>query len=122
MKVGGDLSRSRLKGAISADEILNLDQGQDATFVEVDPREGFCVRNFQIQATKMAMLSDIVLYGDEEVQQDGLRTLAKKFSVAQSIWRASGCGIDDDYPKFNTFIISSKLKVPPLPKKSGFTS
>ena len=112
VKVGGDLSKSRLKGAISAEEILDLDQGQDATFLDVDPRDGFSVRNFQIQATKMAMVSDIVLYADDVVQQDEVYDLAKQFATAQRTWRMKDCSSDEDAPMFNTFIISSKVHIP----------
>ncbi|RMY68377.1 hypothetical protein D0862_14989 [Hortaea werneckii] len=57
VKAGGDLSHSRLKGAIAPDEILYpLKPGRDrksgdeaADFLDVDPKDGFSVRNFHIQ-------------------------------------------------------------------------
>ena len=71
VKAGGDLLHSKLKGAIAPDEILRPWQiakdktGEDCDFLDIDPRDGFSVRNFQIQACKMATVSDIVVYGDE---------------------------------------------------------
>lgn len=109
VKAGGDLTRSRLKGAISSEEILNIGKGRDASFLEVDPRQGFSVRNFQIQATKMAVVSDIVVYGDEKVTQEEVYDIAKKFAIAQNTWRVKSGNIDhDDAPLFNTFIVSSE--------------
>lgn len=113
VKAGGGLSRSRLKGAISADEILNLDNGVDATFLDVDPKEGFSVRNFQIQATKLAMVSDIVVYGDDETEGEEVQDLAKKIAIAQSTCRIRSTYGDEDAPVFNTFIMSSKAQRPP---------
>lgn len=110
VKAGGDLSRARLKGAVSVEEILNLDDGEDATFLEVDPREGFSVRNFQIQATKLATVSDIVVYGDDETEEEDVCDLAKKIAIAQSTCRARSSYDDEDAPVFNTFIVSSKRK------------
>ena len=109
VKVGGDLTRSRLKGAITADEILDLDDARDPTFLDIDPRDGFSVRNFQIQATKMAMVSDIVVYGDDEADQDEIHELAEKFAIAQSSWRITSGNGDGDAPSYNTFILSGQL-------------
>lgn len=107
IKTGGDLTKSRLKGAISSDEILSLDNEQDASFLDVDPREGFSVRNFQIQATKMALVSDVVVYGDSLVDPDEVYSLATKVSIAQDTWRVkNGYGADDQAPTFNTFCLS----------------
>ncbi len=110
MKAGGDLSRSKLKGAVSPEEILNLDNGDDATFLDVDPREGFSVRNFQIQATKLAMVSDIVVYGDDETEEEEVRDLAKKIAIAQSTCRVKSSFGDEYAPAFNTFVVSSKFE------------
>jgi len=105
--VGGDLTRSRLKGAISEDEILENSRGQDASFLDVDPRDGFSVRNFQIQTTKMAMVSDIVVYGDETAKDREVRELAERLAIAQRNWRVKNSNGDDDAPVFSTFILSS---------------
>jgi len=111
VKAGGNLNKARLKGALSPDEILNLSGGREAYFLEADPREGFSIRNFQIQATKMAMVSDIVVYGDKNTQRDEVLNLARKVSVAQSSWRVKGGNIDDeDAPVFSTFVLSSKFQ------------
>ncbi len=108
VKVGGDLSKSKLKGAISEDEVLDAGRGQDAGFLDVDPRDGFSVRNFQIQATKLAMVSDIVIYRDDSVKEEETRDLAERFAFAQSTCRVRTSNGDDSAPIFNTFIISSK--------------
>jgi len=114
VKVGGDLNHSRLKGAISPEEVLDLNKGRDATFLEVDPKEGFSVRNFQIQATKMALVSDIVVYGDARTSTKEISDLAKKFDIAQSTWRVEGGYVgDEDAPVFSTFIMSSESTTDP---------
>ena len=116
VKAGGDLSRSRLKGAVSPEEVLDLGNSNDATFLEVDPREGFSVRNFQIQATKLAMVSDIVVYADDEYDDDdSVHDLATKFAIAQSTCRSRSSYCDEDAPIFNTFIVSSRLTISPKP-------
>ncbi len=114
MKAGGDLNHSRLKGAISPEEVLDLNKGRDATFLEVDPKEGFSVRNFQIQATKMALVSDIVVYGDARTSTKEISDLAKKFAIAQSTWRVEGGYVgDEDAPVFSTFTMSSESNTDP---------
>lgn len=90
------------------DEIVDLKNGKDASFLEVDPRDGFSVRNFQIQATKMATVSDIVLYADAEIKAEVVHDLAKKVAIAQSTWRVKNGNADEHVPIFNTFIMSSK--------------
>jgi dual specificity MAP kinase phosphatase len=65
VKAGGDLSKARLKGAITPEEILAPEslagQTSDGRFIDADPRDGFSVRNFQIQVPKMASVSDIIV-------------------------------------------------------------
>lgn len=87
---------------------MDLENGVDATFLEVDPRDGFSVRNFHIQATKMAMVSDIVVYGDDNAKKDDLDNLAKRVAVAQRTWRVKNNSSEENAPIFNTFIMSSK--------------
>ena len=97
-----------MKGAVSTDELLDLKNGKDASFLEVDPRDGFSVRNFQIQAAKMATVSDVVLYAAAETKVEEIHDLAKKFATAQSTCRVKNGNGDDHVPIFNTFIMSSK--------------
>ena len=107
IKAGNDLSKARLRGAISPDEVLDINRGRHANFIDVDPREGFSVRNFQIQAAKMATVSDIVVYGDQSTPIEELHELAKKFAIAQGTWRArSGLVGDEDAPTYHTFVLS----------------
>lgn len=108
VKVGGDLTKARLKGAVSADEILDLKDGKDGSFLEVDPKDGFSVRNFQIQATKLATVSDVVLYADAETESEETYDLAKRFAKAQSAWQVKNRNGDERVPIFNTFVLSSK--------------
>ena len=108
VKVGGDLTKARLKGAVSADELLDLKNGKDASFLEVDPKDGFSVRNFQIQATKMATVSDVVIYANDETKAEDIHDLAKKIAIAQNTWKVKNGNRDEHVPSFNTFILSSQ--------------
>ncbi|GFG01359.1 pps1 dual specificty phosphatase [Aspergillus lentulus] len=105
VKVGGDLSTSRLKGAVSPSEIL-APSGWD--FVPSDPKEGFSVRNFQIQTAKLATLSDIVVYGQDGVNRKQLLEVAEKIATAQYRWRNKN-DPDGFLPSYHTFILSSEF-------------
>lgn len=107
VKCGGDLSRSRLKGAIAPEELLPSYPTKAPKFHDVDPREGFSVRNFQIQAAKMALVSDIVVYGDATASRDDVRTLARTISAAQKAWKEKCEPGVVDAPGYSTFIVSS---------------
>ncbi|EDP51906.1 tyrosine/serine/threonine protein phosphatase pps1 [Aspergillus fumigatus] len=102
VKVGGDLSTSRLKGAVSPSEIL-APSGWD--FIPSDPKEGFSVRNFQIQTPKLATLSDIVVYGQDGVHKKQLLEVAEKIATAQYRWRNKN-DPDGLLPTYHTFILS----------------
>lgn len=104
VKVGGDLGKARLKGAIAPDEILSP---AGSGFLESDPPEGFSVRNFQIQASKLASLSDIIVYGEDGVHRAVVMELAERIAVAQKDWRKR---VDNGFesPIFNTFVLSSE--------------
>jgi len=99
VKADGDLSVARLKGALSPDELLQ--PGGVPEFLDVDPREGFSVRNFQIQAAKAAMTSDIIIYGDN----DGVtRRLGWEIAGAQHRWRAKHRAQGVALPVYNAFV------------------
>jgi len=106
VKTGGDLTVSKIKGAIAADEILCSGSDDSPTFIECDPRDGFSVRNFQIQACKLAMVSDIIVYGDQKAHPNDTIALAKIISKAQRQHEAR-----NDYPAglFNTFMLSDSF-------------
>ena len=108
VKADGDLARSKLKGALAPDEVISPDNGQEATFLEVDPKEGFSVRNFQIQAAKVATMSDIVVYGDEETPEKEVHDAAKRMADAQGAWREKHSSSGQDVPLFETFIVCGK--------------
>jgi dual specificity MAP kinase phosphatase len=105
VKAGGDLSCSRLKGAIAPEEFMQC--GGKAEFIEIDPREGFSVRNFQIQTGKIAMLSDIVIYGHDEAE---VRSLALDVASAQQAWRDTHEKQGHEVPHFNTFVCTSPFE------------
>jgi dual specificity MAP kinase phosphatase len=103
VKTGGNLNVSKLKGAIAPDEILDSTSGDAPAFIECDPRDGFSVRNFQIQACKLAMVSDIIIYGDQKTHPNETIALAQKISKAQRQYEAR-----NGFPRclFNTFMLS----------------
>lgn len=103
VKAGGDLSCSRLKGALAPDEFL-LQTSTGPAFRDVDPKEGFSVRNFQIQAAKSAALSDILVYGDDEVE---VQNLAMEVAAAQHAWREFHEEKGLELPRYNTFACTS---------------
>jgi len=102
VKADGDLAVSRLKGAISPHEFIC-----GTEFLDVDPRDGFSVRNFQIQAAKSAMTSDIIVYGDDDVL---VRKLGWDIAAAQLRWREKGEGQGQSLPEYNTFICISQFR------------
>ncbi len=106
VKAGGDLSCSRLKGAIAPEEFLLQDLA-GAVFREVDPKEGFSVRNFQIQAAKSAMVSDIVVYGEDEFE---VQRLARDVVAAQQSWRETHEEKGHELLKYNTFVCTSPFE------------
>ncbi|KAL8925966.1 MAG: hypothetical protein Q9172_002019 [Xanthocarpia lactea] len=106
VKVGGVMTTSKIKGAVSPEEVLSMDPSYGDTFQEVDPKEGFSVRNFQIQATKMAVVSDIVVYRDDDSSDKDLFNLAKRFSKAQNTWRVKNSNGEQELPRFHVFVVS----------------
>lgn len=102
VKADGDLTVSRLKGAIAPQEFLQF--GQPIDFIEADPKEGFSVRNFQIQAAKTAMTSDIIVYGDNDVV---VRQLGWDIAAAQQRWRDKHETQGHPLPTYSTFICGS---------------
>ncbi|KXT00512.1 hypothetical protein AC578_4071 [Pseudocercospora eumusae] len=113
VKAGGDLSHCRIKGAIAPEELLKplqpakTKQIEEPEFLDADPRDGFSVRNFQIQAAKMATVSDIIVYGDEKTPREEVARLAKRISRAQSVWQKKTEGSHNTTRLFNTFVLSS---------------
>ena len=101
VKTGGNLDTSRLGGALAPDELLPPRPAADA-FAQHEPPKGFSVRNFQIQACKMATVSDIVVYGDEKTPLEESIALAQRISRAQ---RAHEASTGTQRGLFNTFIL-----------------
>ncbi|KIW33303.1 uncharacterized protein PV07_00161 [Cladophialophora immunda] len=110
IKAGGDLSRSRIKGAICPDEVLNLSESNGRGFVDCDPREGFSVRNFHIQAAKMAMVSDIIVYGDEDTDHRIIKSVAERTASVQKKWRKELESIGQCPEPFNTFVLTQSFE------------
>ncbi|XP_014556863.1 hypothetical protein COCVIDRAFT_98747 [Bipolaris victoriae FI3] len=103
VKTGGNLSSSKLKGAIAPDEILDSVASENPQFLECDPKEGFSVRNFHIQTCKMALVSDIIVYGDHKTKPEDTIALAQKISRAQRQYESQH-GLSPYL--FNTFMLS----------------
>ncbi|KAF1943001.1 dual specificity protein phosphatase PPS1 [Clathrospora elynae] len=107
VKTGGNLSASKLKGAVAPEELLDNTPKEPPHFIECDPKDGFSVRNFQIQACKLAMVSDIIVYGDRKTNPEETVALAQKISKAQRQYEKrsgfSPC-------LFNTFMLSDSFE------------
>lgn len=110
VKSGSDLSRCRLKGAITPEEFLQSNDAGEVNFGDVDPREGFNVRNFQIQAAKWAFLSDIIVYGDAERSAAEVRELGEQIAKAQKSWKEMQRKQDHFIPTYSTFVCTSEWK------------
>ncbi|KAE9979385.1 hypothetical protein EG328_000870 [Venturia inaequalis] len=108
VKAGGDLACSKLRGAIAPEEVLLCPDYPKGTpsFHEIDPKEGFSVRNFQIQTCKMATVSDIVVYGDDGTTRAEVVKLARTISQAQIAWREKQLAAGCDVHTFHTFVVS----------------
>lgn len=120
VKAGGDLSKSKLRGAIAASELLVTDNAKDPKFLDVDPKEGFSVRNFQIQTAKMAMVSDIIVYKDDATKFDELKNTAQRLARAQKQYRERAEATGLESCEFNTFVVRSKrTRVPWTEYSSG---
>ncbi|KAJ3519125.1 hypothetical protein NM208_g14251 [Fusarium decemcellulare] len=102
VKGDGDLSCARLKGAIAPNEIIQT--GSAPEFLEADPREGFSVRNFQIQTVKSAIMSDIIVYGRDVTKT---RKMAWDIAAAQKRWREKHEAQGACLPEYNTFVCTS---------------
>ncbi|KFH44224.1 Dual specificity protein phosphatase-like protein [Hapsidospora chrysogenum ATCC 11550] len=105
VKADGDLAVCRLKGALAPEELIHT--GPNPEFLEADPLEGFSVRNFHIQSAKIALTSDIVVYGD---RPELTRQVAWDFAAAQSRWREKHVGPGDHFPEYNTFVCTSDFR------------
>jgi len=110
VRVGRDNNKSKLKGAVMPGEILPLNPHTPG-FLSVDPREGFNVRNFQIQVGKFAGLSDIVVYGDGGTDRGEVMRVARRISAAQLHHRTL-CVQSSirDFPRYSTFVVESEFR------------
>lgn len=113
VKVGGDLSTSKLKGALSPGELLvDPSHPKDMpAFHEIDPKDGFSVRNFQIQACKLATVSDIVVYGGDTTPREEVLGLARKMSQAQKAWKQRELEISGECSTFHTFALTDPFEL-----------
>jgi dual specificity MAP kinase phosphatase len=119
-----------LKGAVAPEELLCcantpsprsptcLDGAEEevAKFLEIDPRDGFGVRNFQIQACKIATVSDIVVYGAEDASREEVQAFGRQIARAQKTWREKSetCSSNGEH-LFNTFVVSGMGSGHPCP-------
>ncbi|PHH81116.1 hypothetical protein CDD80_2101 [Ophiocordyceps camponoti-rufipedis] len=76
-------------------------------FIEADPVDGFSVRNFQIQAAKVAFTSDLVVYGDDPVEA---RRVSWDLAAAQFQWREQHASQGHSLPRYNTFLCTSTIR------------
>ncbi|EED23271.1 protein tyrosine phosphatase Pps1, putative [Talaromyces stipitatus ATCC 10500] len=106
VSLDGDLTKSRLRGAVSLDEILDT---SGTEFIDADPIYGFSVRNFHIQTAKLAPLSDIVIYAERNADPSHLFDAAQKVAIAQQNWRMKHDPAQET-PLFNTFILSDPFE------------
>ena len=106
IKAGGDLSHSKIKGAVAPEEVLSLGDDEKCDFHDCDPREGFSVRNFQIQAAKFAKISDIVIYGDRTTSPRVIRALADQVAKIQLKWKKDIDVSGEPVQTFNTFVLT----------------
>ena len=87
-----------------------------AMFLEIDPREGFSVRNFQIQSAKLATVSDIVVYGDDMTPREDVKRLANKIARAQKSWRNKDKHHGHELPVFSTFVLRGECCFAAIPQ------
>lgn len=104
VKLGGDLSKARIKGAVCASEVIS----PSSRFLVVDPPDGFSVRNFDIQTAKLAAMSDIVVYAEDGASKSELLALAEDFAMAQQAWRLKNDPAQER-PSYNTFVVTSQF-------------
>lgn len=95
----------RLVGAVNYAEILGRAQ-RDGQFADMDPMKGICLRNFQIQTAKMALLSDIVVYSPRGGQNKEVMDIAERVAQAQRIIRLKYSTKQTGLPVYNTFIVN----------------
>ena len=100
VKAGGGLDTCKLKGAVAPGDIIHADERPG--FYDVDPRNGFCVRNFHIQVGKFATLSDIVVYRGTDTSAEEAEEVAKRISAAQSFYRST---VEWEHPAYSTFVV-----------------
>ncbi|TQS33938.1 hypothetical protein Golomagni_05702, partial [Golovinomyces magnicellulatus] len=105
VKADGDLTASRLKGAVVFDEFMQT--GPNSEFIDPDPRDGFSVRNFQIQPGKMALVSDIIVYGEDANHN---RRVALDIATAQRRWKMKNESCDQILPIYNTFVCTAPFE------------
>jgi dual specificity MAP kinase phosphatase len=106
IKAARDLGCSRLKGAVTVDEIIPHPLDKATGLLEVDPRDGFSVRNFQIQVGKIAQVSDLVVYGDETTSREEVLAISKDVAQAQEDSRRKSDPTNKKPQLFHTFMVT----------------
>ena len=98
----------RLVGSIEANDLFQQDE-DSICFVQPDPLKGVSLRNFHIQARKIAMLSDIVIYDiGSGIDSDDTLLFASCVADAQRKYRNDFQG---QVPEYHTFIVSESFAV-----------
>ena len=92
------------------DEVLSLCDDDSKGFIDCDPRDGFSVRNFQIQAAKMAQLSDIVVYGDDATDHRIIKSVAERTSSVQRKWKKDMEATGQNVEPYHTYVLTSPFE------------
>jgi dual specificity MAP kinase phosphatase len=99
-------SKSLLVGSIYPSDIFNppvSNDGERRGFLKINDSEVVNLRNFKIQVTKYATLSDIVVYGENGLS-DTVLEIAKQAAWAQQALREENPNVID----YEVFVILGK--------------
>lgn len=77
-----------------------------AQFIDVDPVDGISLRNFHIQISKWAAVSDICLYVSDEILRPRMLAFARLMAQAQKNIQQNNPGL----PQYSTFIVEDPIE------------
>lgn len=105
---------SQLLSSFTPDELLHPSADPPAFNVPKLQPNQINLRNFKLQASKIASLSDIVIYAAEGLASSDLLPTAERFLDAQTHTRqqrAAQCGVDEsDMIQYNVFVVSDRFE------------
>ncbi|KAI5301410.1 tyrosine/serine/threonine protein phosphatase pps1, partial [Ascosphaera atra] len=88
VKAGKDYNRSKLKGSVAPEEIVEEDQN-GCKFRSIGETNEGRQRRFKAQLQKFARVSDIVVYADDDLRKIMKEIVALKINECQRIYRLS---------------------------------